>query len=261
MAPLRLRIVGELGQISLRGFLTALDSTLSVLRDLDSGVSREPSGSLDWVVTNLSVGSLCLEVEPRSRFEDKNVGPEVVAAFVAGLGQIEAEGTTPPYFSDIAMQKTRRLLKLIGRQGMAGLEVTSPERRVEITARASANIDQLIPIRRRSIGSIEGMLEMISIHSKPRFVVYHGRTRKAVTCRFGGEDMLEAAKEALGKRVLVLGVVHSNARGEPMRVDPERIRTFRDPRDLPASAELKGIDPDFTGEMTTEEYLRSVRNG
>jgi len=253
--------MGELGQISLRGFLTALDSTLSVLRDLDSGVSGEPSGSLDWVVTDLSAGSLCLEVEPRSRFEDRNAGPEVVAAFVAGLAQIETDGTTPPYFSDYGMQKTRRLLKLIGRQGMAGLEVTSSERRVEITARASANIDQLIPIRRRSIGSVEGMLEMISVHSKPRFVIYHSRTRKAVTCRFGGEEMLEAAKTALGKRVSVLGVVHSNARGEPMRVESERIRAFRDPRDLPTAAELKGIDPNFTGEMTTEEYLRSIRNG
>lgn len=132
---------------------------------------------------------------------------------------------------------------------------------VEISAKASANIDQLLKIRKRSIGSIEGTLETISVHGKPRIIVYLGRTRKAVTCRFDGEGLLDQATSLLRRRVVVSGIVHSNAKGEPMRVDAEHIRALRRNDELPSIAEMGGMDPNFTGDMSTEEYLRSIRVG
>jgi hypothetical protein len=110
----------------------------------------------------------------------------------------------------------------------------------------------------RSIGSVEGRLEMVSIHHRPRFTVYHSRTNKAVRCDFAHED-LGTITAALGRRVVVSGVVHSNAKGEPLRVDVERIALVGREEEPPSTASLAGSDPSFTGDVSTKEYIRSIR--
>jgi len=263
VATLRLQLEGSPGAISVRAFLTAIDNAVRMLADFDAGISAEPRGSIDWLVSDLFMGSLGVDLESRSRSEDLNVGPQVVEAFVAGLTQIELQGTTPPYLSEAGMLRARRLLKLIGHDGTAGLIVTNvgQQQRIVVTARASANIDQLIPARHRALGSVEGKLETISLHSRPRFVVYHSHTRKAVTCRFGAETLLADAKEALGRRVSVKGIVHTNAKGEPLSVDAEALRVLRSEAELPRIADFLGCVPDFTDDLSTADFIESVRSG
>jgi hypothetical protein len=137
--------------------------------------------------------------------------------------------------------------------------VSDLHKTVALTARAAANVDQLRRVRHRAIGSIEGRLDVISVHGKmTRFIVYLSRTRKAVTCRFG-QDQLETAKTALGRRVYVGGVVHSNAKGEPVRLDVERIRLLREVAELPTIAEMTGSNPRFTEGVGAVAYLRDTR--
>jgi hypothetical protein len=261
VASVRLEIAGKAGSISLLAFIGAMQNELKILSDLDSALSGEPKGTLDWVVTDLALGSLVVEAESRSRLEDRNIGPEVAEAFVSGLYQLENEGTTPPYLSDVGMQSAKRLLKMIGNDGTSGLVVSTPFRKVELSAKASANIDQLLPARYQSVGSIEGKMEMISIHGAPRFIVYLARTHKAVKCTFDRDRWLDKVKDALGHRVYVSGIVHSNSRGEPLRVEIDDIRRLRKQEELPTITEIGGIDPEFTGDMSTDEYLRSIRVG
>jgi len=262
MANVRLKIEGEPGKISLRVFLKGIESELSILMDLDAAISGEAKGTLDWVVTDLQIDSLVVEVGSVTRYDDRNLGPEVTKLFVSGLGQLEREGSTPPYFSDTTMVSARRMLRMIGRDGATGLEISRlPGETVRLSARAATNIDHLLPSRYTSVGSVEGKLEMISIHGPARFVVYHARTYKAVNCRFERDRWLDTVKDALGQRVNVSGVVHYNARGEPMSVEIADIRRLRTEEELPKVADLTGSDPDFTGGLETSEYLRGLRVG
>ncbi len=262
MAILRLEITGEPRNITAYGFISAIDNWLRVLNDLDSGISHQPQGSLDWFVSSLSMGSLAVEIESRSRLEEVNVGPEVAEAFLTGMEQIERAEASPPYLSEPGMRRLRQLVRLVGREGAAGFKVTHLQRTVEVSARASANIDQFMRIQQRSIGSVEGRLETISVHGrKPRFIVYHDITRKAITCRFEGMDWLERAKDALGSRVNVLGEVYYNIKGEPLRVEPQELRTLRRKEELPTTSELGGSDKELTGSLSTEEHLRRIRGG
>lgn len=231
-----------------------------MLIDLDAGVSGVPRGTLDWNVGKLKTGSATIEIESLSRIEDRNAGPKVARLFVTGLDQLERYGTTPPYLSEQGMGHAQKLLKLIGRNGMSGLEVSDFSETATISARAAANIDPLLTARRRAIGSIEGRIETVSIHGKPRFIVYLSRTRKAVTCRISDKTLLEHAASMMGRRVLAGGTVHYNARSEPMRVDVEHLRLLRAETELPSIDELAGSDPDFTGGISTAEYIRELRS-
>ena len=261
MATVRLEIKGEAKAISLRTFIGVVQNSFGILQDLDLAISHHPEGTLDWLVSDLSTGSLVVQLDSVSRLSDKNFGPEVASAFITGFSRVENEGTSPPYLSEAGMRKVKQLLKLIGKDGAHGISVSDLSKQVDVTAKASANIDQLIPARRRSIGGVEGRLEMISIHRKPRFVVYHAVTRKGVTCRFDPEKLLEEVKDALGRRVIVSGTVHANAKNEPVRVDMERLRILRLEDELPSRSELSGSDPDFTDELTTEEFVEDIRVG
>lgn len=261
MAGLILRLEGEPKTIYMSAFLTAVNSWVKMLADLDSGISGQAKGTLDWIVSDLATGSLQVAVESRSRLEGQNYGPKVEEASVNGLRLLEIEGLTPPYMSEAGIISAKRMLKLIGNCGVTGITIQNTFEGVGLSARASANIDQLLPIRHRALGSVEGKLEMISIHgNKPQFLVYHHRTHKAVRCVFPAE-MLEQVKDALGSRVIAIGQIHLNAKNEPVRVDIEEIRILRTESDLPSIARITGIDPDFTGDLSTAEYLRGIRGG
>jgi hypothetical protein len=258
VANVKLTIEGTPGTITLRAFINAIENWLSILKDVDAAISKVSSGSLDWVVTELAVGSLQVAVAPLSRVEGKNFGPVVARNAVAGLGQIEREGTTPPYWSHASLMHARKMLKSIGNCGVSGIEATYQSDTERASARASANIDLLLPTIRTSLGSVEGVMEAISIHGQPKFVVYQDGTNKAVTCAFS-QTWLDSAKEALGRRVSVAGVVHWNRKDEPVRVDVEDLRTMKSRGELPPIVQLAGSVPDLTGDLTTEEYIRRIR--
>ncbi len=263
MARLRFQVQGELGNITLAGFMGQINDHLRMLREYDLAISREKKASLEWLITNVSTGSLIIETESRSRLEEKNFGPEVAKVYVAGWDRIEHKGLSPAYLTEPGMKAARRIVRRIGKDGIEGIVVSGPEQSVTISPKASAHMDQLIPVKYRSLGSAEGTLETISIHRGSRFTIYHSRTKKAIRCDIPAveEQLLNYAKEALGRRVHASGRLERNARGEPIRIKAERLRILREREELPTIAELGGKYPDFTGGLTTEEYIRSLRDG
>lgn len=259
MATIRLKIEGNRGTISLRTLLAGIQSELDMLADLDRAISRKSKPTLDWVITDLRDGSVCLVAESVNRSEDVDVGSEVADRYVRGLEQIEKLGTTPPYFLESTIKSASKLLKLIGKDGATGLELYTPQvGSVELSAKSSANVENLLPARYSSLGSVEGRVEMISIHRISRFVVYLSVNGKAVTCVVP-DKRIEEAKEMLGERVNVWGTVHYNYVGEPVRVDVQDIRRLKEDEELPDAKDLTGYDPAFTGSMATSDYLEDIR--
>lgn len=262
MATLRFEVKGQLGSITLRGFLTAVESALRILGDYDAAISGKVGGTLDWIITDVSTGSLRIATQSRSRLEDKNYGPEVAARFIDGWASIERQGITPAFLSEQGMKRAKQLTKLIGREGMTGFVAASQTESVEITPQASANIEQLLKVRHCSIGSVEGKMETVSVHGQSRFIIYHSRTGKAVTCRVARDKLTSMiSTEMLGRRVVASGTVCSNVKGEPLRVDADSIKLLRHKEELPSTSALSGMDPNFTGDLSTEEYVRSLRSG
>ena len=258
MATFRLKLEGEPRRISLKSFVQATNSSFKIVNELDSAISGG-GGLLEWVVTDLKLDGLVIEAESYSRVEGRDTGLEVVRAFVNGLGQIEREGTTPPYLSEAGLGHARRLIKLIGQNGTQGLQVSNLEETVDLTARASANVEQLLQVRRESVGSVEGKLETNSAHGRAhKFLLYQSRTNKAVACSIGLE-LIDQARAAIGHRASVAGIVQYNLKSEPVRVVVKRIRVLRGAAELPSISDLTGSDPAFTGEMGSVEYLRSIR--
>jgi hypothetical protein len=268
VATLRFEVKGELGAITLRAFMEAIAANVRMLKDYERGLSGEvgaPANSLTWVITDVSKGSVVLDVRSESAVEGVDLGLDVAQAHVEGWQQIERQGTTPPYLTEDSMRQARKVAKLIGREGVAGFAVRNlngrVDERAEVSGQSAVNLDQLLPVKQHALGSIEGTVETVSIHGGRRFIVYLNRTKKAVTCNFGPEeDWLRLAADHLGSRVIVRGDVYRNGRGEPLRIDVHHLRLIRPDDELPTVGSLTGSRPDLTGDLSTEEYMRDIRS-
>lgn len=270
MAVLRIDIQGNPKAIPYRSFIRVANNSLAILDDLDAWFSRRRAGAVQWLMNDLAAnGKLRLEIysQPKELKRKKlpDVAHEVTKSFVTGFRTLENEGRSPSFLSDTGMHRAEMLTEVIGHNGARAIVAVdmSSEQEVEITKQSAANLAKLIPAASRSIGSIEGTLEDISIHHGNHFVVYEVLTGKGVRCRFPKFGfLLEKAKENLGNRVIVSGVLARNTKNEPVRIVIERPADFKvfgvDLTALPLK-ELGGKFPDLTGDLSTEDFIRSIR--
>jgi hypothetical protein len=161
------------------------------------------------------------------------------------------------------MRKVKGMVSLIHKNGAKGFVASAPDvqKSVEVSEKSSKTIDELLPVKTEAVGSVEGRLEAISIHGSRKFVIYHSITKKAVNCHFDQQRIMDKVLQTLGGRILVFGDVFSNAKGEPVKVAVSDFELVEGTGRLPTVAELTGSDPDFTGGLSTEEYIRSIRRG
>lgn len=265
MTRVRLKIDGEHGDVTLRSFVDILKRAQLILGDLDSAISEDPRGSLEWYITDLEVGSAIAVIEPRPKGKrtDDRVALMVGANFVQGLKTVEEGETIPPYFSDVDMGRVRAIAQRLGKPGAKVLEVAhlnGGQIAATMTQQSGLNVARLLEPATSGIGSVVGKLEVISVHGPPRFNVYDSATKRAVRCRFDSERLDEVAA-ALGKRVSVTGIVHRNANGDPLRVERPELRLLPDDAELPTTRDLIGLVPDLTDGLSAEEHVRRLRNG
>jgi len=267
MAKLRFEIDGKPSDVAFQSFVSASANFLGLLREIDQVMSGRYMGTLKWYVSGLhSNGGLAIEVlsrlkPPQRRRKlqvDPDIGGRVAGSLVTGFENVENLGISPPYLSLYGLQRLSDMLHVLEHNGARGYRTTDlqQDKTVALTHHAIENVRALLPIKRKTIGSVEGKLEAISIHKSKKFVVYDALTKKAITCEFA-DEMLDGVKDALGHRVLVSGTVHWNAKSEAKRVDAENIRLLGEK--LPSTLDLSGAYPDITEGMTIEQYIRSIR--
>lgn len=264
MATLRITIRGTLGQISASSFEAVLHHSLRILRDLDRRISEERRGTLQWVVSGLGEGSGFLDLTTRVIRGDTDYAPKVHGTFTTGVDTIQREGVTPPYFSYEDMAAIRDIVREVGRDGLEGVHYRSDQAASTLSQDAEAELDKLVGIRYRAYGAIEGHVELVSVKRRARrFDVTHHRTLKAIRCNLPEQledSVFQAIKER--RRVVVSGLIGYNAKNEPVRVQVKKpIRFLGRPEDLPTSTDIAGSDGDLTGAVSTEDFVRSLRDG
>lgn len=269
MAVLRIDIQGNPKAIPYRSFLSIANNSLGILDDLDVAFSRRRWGAVQWFMNDLSSnGKLRLEIYSQ-RIELKrkklpDVAERVTQSFVTGFRALEQEGRSPAYLTEFGMHRAESLTGVIGHDGTQAVIASdvSTQQEVEITKQSAANIKRLLPEAHKSYGSIEGKLEAINIHRGEYFIVYEAISGKGVTCRFPKLGLTPKAKDHLGERVQVSGLLSRNEKGEPVRITidkPERFKIFGSDLQILSLKNLGGSDPNFTGDMSTEDFIRSIR--
>jgi hypothetical protein len=265
MADVDIEIKGQPETISALTFKATVVDAIDLLREYDSAISGVLSGSLSWYLSQLSTTPNILigfrsRVKPVRRFASRvdDFGPTVTHSLVSGLDTLERQGKTPPYLSVGGMERVQHLASLIGKNGATGFRVRADKNVVDVTQATIDNVRKLLPVKRTSIGSVEGKLEGINLHGKSRVIIYRAINNKAVTCDFAPDRFMERVKELLGRRVVAFGTLHKNVNGDTLRVTMERIESAENVGLLPRE---QWPDPDFAQALSTAEYIRRIRGG
>lgn len=247
----------DAGDVPARQFLDAVGHSLSILRELDAAISLKRTGTLRWVLGGLSLGSpatVTLRGVPPA--EGRDFGPQVVRALIDGLNQLETEGTAPPSFTHGALEAAGQLGRLRLHPG-GRVTVQVLDRAVTVTERISASVRELSAQAFTTMGSIEGTLEMVTIHERRYFRVYDAVHGLGVPCYFA-QEQLDNVRAGLGKRVSVSGRMQVNREGDKLLLQVENYRIFPSEEKLPRPGEIRGLVPDLTGGRLSEDYLREM---
>lgn len=270
MARMRFEIESEPTGVSLPTYSSATYKLLQLLKEIDSAISGKFGGMVNWYIIDAKKnGTLALALESRVKPEARHpkvrhydTAPKVAQSLVIGFENIEQRGISPPYLSELGIEKLSGMMDLLRKDGAKSFIATfiDDNRSISVTTKAAETLRELLPPRRKELSSVEGKLETISIHKTKKFIIYESISGKGVTCILRKEDLFAQAMEALGQKVAVSGEVSFNIKNEPCMVTVDVLRPLGK-GELPTARELLGSDPDFTGDLSTDEYIREIRRG
>ena len=250
--------------VGFRSFLRVFSACERMVSQLEKDLMNGKTQPREWLVSGTRIGSFTLELDPPNLIAgDEATGVDTATTLVNGIEYLDIRQELPAELREPALRNLQAVAGSL-RYGNSEYEVEVTSIATGQTARIShgmaKKINQLLLKERISIGSIEGKLELISLHEGSRkFNIYQDVTGKAVRCDLP-RDMEKQVIDALGNRVIVSGIIHRNLEGNPVRVRVERLRILRSGEGAPTLDELMGSIPDLTGDQTTEEFIRTMRD-
>lgn len=257
---LDVRVEGEPGSIPAHAFLEVLRVTLGLLDQLERAErlpSRLPGG---WLIAGLRNSSAVATLR-------RPDAPDLQShlRLLEGVGRLRDSQELPPYFSPDIAEGLVKIGKQARQPGVSGVSFQLlssgevAERTEHVSEAVVENAKASVEGSERTLGSVAGILDVINLRRGAHVVsLYDEETRRAVRCSFP-DGLFEVVKEALGHRVRAMGEVTRNRRGQVLRVDIDRIESLPTQPGAPSVDELAGIAPWYTGDQSTDDYLRSVR--
>lgn len=132
---------------------------------------------------------------------------------------------------------------------------------VDLTPRLAQRVEEALAVEDECAGFLEGHLDQINIHHGANtFHIYPEIGPKKVTCHFPA-NLYDDAVAAVGRRVEVFGTwKYRVAAPFPHQIAVTGIDVIPVDRDLPDWDDLRGRAPDATGELSSEAFIRELRD-
>ncbi len=246
------------GRIRLVTFLSELQNLSAAL----GRISRESSDEKATAVFNveeLSYNSpLRIVVAPNPGYEQ--VAALVLQRFESVAGAITTGASLDSYDADL-LGDLRALAKPVGTQlKYATLLVNNSQ--FELTDAMTRRVDAALEVDEECIGFIEGRLEQINIHERANtFHIYPDVGPRKVSCHFPSA-LLDDAIFAVGKQVEISGTLkYRHGANFPHTIAVTAIDSFPAEDELPTWDDLRGRAPNATGMLSSEAFVRELRNG
>ena len=110
------------------------------------------------------------------------------------------------------------------------------------------------------ISTVQGVLEAINVHNSNNFIIYPSVGPKQISCSFK-ESLLPTVINAIRKRVEVTGLTKYKKNScWPHHIQAEKITIYPGKAELPSFDDIKGMAPNLTEGMPSEEYIRKMRD-
>jgi len=227
--------------------LDRLSRITSLWTSLVQTVSAEATGkkqAVKWVVRTVKFGSP-LTIESVGESFGAPVSPAIIQraaeAIVHGIEHLESRPDGPEFFSPYSLGLAKTLAMQTDALKQRRIAVSNGSAKpVDLSLRTAATVDAILGPTVESFGSIEGQIEGIITHGKPRFYVWDSLTGRQVRCLFSSDTIpLDDILKGYEKRVSVSGIIQSRAiTGEDFTIQASEFRVFEPDERLMTTDEI-----------------------
>ena len=251
----------EQGHVRLDDFIRELQIFTGILRKTESDLNPRAERSTYFRVVDLrhsSPATVVVEARPLDPQVDNRA--VVLSTFFGALSGVMGEAPLPPTTSEAWLQDLRRLADPVGRS-LSTLRIENGKGSVTIDPAFQERVTQLLAPEETFPGAIRGMLEAINLHASANlFRIYPDVGPPKLTCRFSS-DLEATAVSALGRFVEARGVLHYKRYAAfPHELRVTGMEVFPDEKDLPTLRSMRGLAPAATGDLSSEAFVRSLRD-
>jgi len=243
---------GHASLTEFRQVVLGLERCLRVLERVVAG----KSGLVQYPVVDLAVASASIVVQPIAARKTDATARTVARLFDATVRALEKGKPVDERLSLRDLRAFRRLTSPL-QMGASRVEVNGHA----VTLRLNESIEQLEGTTYVQHGAIRGRIEAVNLHEKRRFLLYPAVGGICVPCRFE-ESLRDRVRAALDRQVTVTGSLQfREKRPWPERVNEvTRLEVHERDEELPKLRDLLGFAPDMTGELSTADFMRSIRD-
>ncbi|MFE5140297.1 hypothetical protein ACFRDV_21915 [Streptomyces fagopyri] len=246
------KVEGQLGAITLSALQDVLGNLNRLLKGMGSGA--------EWSLTGLDEGSALVAVRPVDR-EDSRVGARLLSV----VRDLEQRPEIPELEDETTVRRLADLTNLVGKRGVAGLRLRTDlaadwTHAVSLTPAVRVNALQALHVKARARSTFRGRLDKVNLRSKtPQFSLYNEARGLALRCNTADEAVIDQVKQSVGEFVVAWGDLSRNARNQPVHLRVDRLKVVDMPRREVSVAEWAGSVPQWTGGLSSEEFVRRQR--
>ena len=248
------------GQVRFSAFMALLQYLGSAINRMDREAGDGKAASYFRIAELSYTSPARIAIEP-SALPNRDYTGHLIIERLNEVATALSEGINLGGFDAGLLEAIRALAKPVGRRVKSATIVFNGHQ-LALTEKITRQVDEALAIEDECEGSIEGMLEQINVHLGANiFHIFPDVGPKKVTCRFTSR-LYDDAVSAVGKRVEVLGTLHYRIDASfPHLIAVTGIDPFPPDSELPDWEDLRGRAPDATGDLSSEAFVRELRDG
>lgn len=249
------------GRVRFATFMTQLQNLNATLNRLDRE-ANDGKATVYFEIAELSYNSPIKIVLEGRRARGRALTD---GAVIHSLGRVTAalksdEADLSQLDADL-LEDIRKIARPVGRQVKSAALLFNGST-FDLTEGLTSRLDKALAVAEECEGSLDGMLEQINVHSGANlFHIFPAIGPARVACHFPGR-LYDDAVAAVGKRVEISGTLKYRAGAVfPHQIAVTAIDIWPPEYELPDWDDLRGRAPDATGDLSSEAFIRDLRDG
>ena len=249
------------GYLLLNDFIAQFEAIRSALTTMEDHLKKKGDAKIQYRIVDISHNSpmlAVLEAVPQSKGND--ISSQVVDGFMDRIEQLN-NGTIPKDF-DYGMVQAFKKVGSPLKKHVSNVIMLSDYKKVELPKSYESQIEEMVGKDEIMLGTVSGVLEVLNIHAGANiFRIYPIIGPKKVECHFKN-DALDKAIAGINRYVKVSGEKrYKKIDKHPYAVNVRDIEIYPDEQTLPSIFDLRGIAPNATGNISSEDFVRGIRDG
>jgi len=247
------------GRVRLNAFMAQLQNLSAAITKLDREVNGGRPGNY-LQIAKLSYESPAQVVLEPKQLPSQSYTGHLVVERLRILAQALTSTESLVAFDADLLEDIRALAKPVGRN-IKSATILFNDQELDLTPRITLRADEALAIEDECDGFLEGMLEQINVHHGANtFHIYPDVGPRKVTCHFPA-SLFDDAVSAVGRKVEVFGTLkYRGGAPYPHQIAVTGVNPFPPDHEIPDWEDLRGRAPDATGALSSEAFVRELRD-